>query len=540
MLLGLGGLDRGGRVGDRVSVADWAIVATYLASLVLFGLFSARRSRSPADYFLASRAARWPTIGLSMIASNLSSSALVGLAGGAYAYGISVYNYEWVAIAILAFFCVFLLPQVLASRVFTMPGFLERRYDGRARTWLSAITLCLNVFVDGAGALYSGALVCRLLRPDLPIWGFTMALAGAAGLYTVIGGLRAVLRTEVVQGTILVAGAACVAWFAFSAAGGWHTVMTSVDPGHLSLIRPLSDPSVPWAGLLLGVPILGFYYWCTNQVIVQRMLSARDLDEGRAGALFAGLLKLPVLVIMVLPGTCALLLYPHLGRSDLVYPTLVLDVLPTGIRGLVVGAFLAATVTSVASMLNSAATLVTMDLVHRLRPSMPDARVVSIGRIATGVCLGIAMAWAPELEKLPSLWQYLQSVLAYAVPPIVVLFVAGLFWRGATADGASATFIYGTLCGAVLFVLNGLLHVLHIHFLYVAPLLCAVDLAILVIASHPSLARAPTSASLELGWSHAAFRAESERLKSVPTWRNYRLQALVLLGATAIVVVAFR
>ena len=527
-------------MGDRVSVLDWAIAATYLAALVLFGLFSARRSRSPADYFLASRAARWPTIGLSMIASNLSSSALVGLAGGAYAYGISVYNYEWVAIAILAFFCVFLMPQVLASRVFTMPGFLERRYDARARTWLSAITLCLNVFVDGAGALYSGALVCRLLRPDLPLWGFTLVLAGAAGLYTVIGGLRAVLRTEVVQGTILVAGAACVAWFAFATAGGWHTVMTSVEPGHLSLVRPLSDPSVPWAGLILGVPILGFYYWCTNQVIVQRMLSARDLDEGRAGALFAGLLKLPVLVVMVLPGTCALILYPHLGRSDLVYPTLVLDVLPAGVRGLVVGAFLAATVTSVASMLNSAATLITMDLVHRARPSMPDERVVAFGRIATGACLAIAMVWAPELEKLPSLWQYLQSVLAYAVPPIVVLFVAGLFWRGATADGASATFIVGTLAGAVLFVLNGLLKVVHIHFLYIAPLLCAIDFVILVVASRWSRAREPSPAALELGWSAAAFRAEGARLRSLPLWRNYRVQAFLLLVATAALVFAFR
>ncbi|MBS0374619.1 MAG: sodium/solute symporter [Proteobacteria bacterium] len=527
-------------MGNRVSAIDWTIAAAYLGALVLYGLVSSRRSRSPADYFLASRSARWPTIGLSLIASNLSSSALVGLAGGAYAFGISVYNYEWVAIAVLAFFCVFLLPQVLASRVFTMPEFLERRYDGRARTWLSAITLGLNVFVDGAGALYSGALVCRLLRPEWPLATLTAVLACAAGLYTVVGGLRAVLRTEVVQGTVLVAGAAGVAWFAFAAAGGWHAVMSHAPPDHLSLIRPHADPSVPWPGLVLGVPLLGFYYWCANQVMVQRVLSARDLDEGRTGALFAGLLKLPVLVILVLPGICALLLYPGLGRADLVYPTLVLEALPDGLRGLVVGAFLAATVTSVASMLNSAATLITMDLAHRALPGLPDARIVTIGRLATGACLVVAMAWAPQLEQLPSLWQYLQAVLAYVVPPIVVLFVAGLFWRGATADGASLTFALGTLCGAALFVANGVLHLVHIHFLYVAPLLCAVDFAILVAASRWSGGRAPGEQALALHWSRAAFRAESERLSSLPGWRSYRVRAVALLLATAVVVFAFR
>jgi len=434
---------------------------------------------------------------------------------------------------------VFLLPQLLQSRVFTMPEFLERRYDARARTWLTVLTLFLNVFVDGAGALYSGALVCRVLLPGVPLWLLSMLLAGAAGVYTVTGGLRAVLRTEVIQAGVLIAGAVVVAVSAFARAGGWHEVMTRVDPAALSLIRPIGDPGVPWPGLLLGVPLLGFYYWCTNQVIVQRMLSARDLDHGRSGALFAGLLKLPVLFLMVLPGTCALLLFPHVARPDLVYPMLIVGVLPSGLVGLLVAGFVAATMTSVASMLNSASTLITMDLAQRIRPAPGNGRIVLIGRLSTALCLVIAVLWAPQLERLPSLWQYLQAVLAYAVPPVVALFVVGLFWRGANAAGASATFLWGSACGVLLFVANVVLQVTHIHFLYVAPILFAIDVTILIVASR--VHASPVNADLEsLHWSRSAYAAETIRLATLPPWRNYRLQSLVLLMLAAWIVVVFR
>ena len=399
-----------------ISHADWLVVACYVALLIASGLRWSRHNSSPEDYFLASRAARWPTIGLALIASNISSTALVGLAGAAFATGISAYNYEWMAALVLVFFCIFLLPQLLHSRVFTMPEFLERRYDARARSWFTVLTLFLNVFVDGAGALYSGALVCRVLIPGAPLWLLSCVLAGAAGIYTIIGGLRAVLRTEVIQAGVLIAGAALVSWRAFARAGGWHFVMTHVDPAAVSLIRPIGDPAVPWPGLLLGVPLLGFYYWCTNQVIVQRTLSARDLDHGRSGALLAGLLKLPVLFLMVLPGTCALLLFPHVPRADLVYPTMIVGLLPSGLIGLLVAGFVAATMTAVASMLNSASTLLTMDLAKRMGPGLSSARTVTIGRLSTGACLLVSMLWAPQLEHMPSLWQYPVSYTHLTLP----------------------------------------------------------------------------------------------------------------------------
>lgn len=518
---------------------DWWVVLTYVAALVTYGVISSRRDSSPADYFLSSRAERWPTIGLALIASNISSTALVGLAGAAFGLGISVYNYEWVAIVVLVFFCVFLLPQLLRSRVFTMPEFLERRYDARARTWFTLLTLFLNIFVDGAGALYSGAIVCRVLIPGAPLWLLAALLATAAGTYTMTGGLRAVLRTEVVQAGVLIAGATVIALGAFRHAGGWHEVMTRTDPAALSLIRPIGDPSVPWPGLLLGVPLLGFYYWCTNQLIVQRILSARDLDQGRAGALFAGFLKLPVLFLMVLPGTCAALMHAPVARADLVYPWLIVSVLPTGLVGLLVAGFVAATMTSVASMLNSASALITMDLAQRRRPGLTDARLVMIGRLSTVGCLLVAMLWAPQLERFPSLWQYLQAVLAYAVPPVVALFVVGLFWRPANGSGAAAVCLLGSLCGVAFFVVNVVLGITHIHFLYVAPILFAVDVLILVVASslQPRSFRQETEA---LHWSREGFAAETRRLAALPWWRSYRAQSACLLALAAWVVFTFR
>jgi SSS family solute:Na+ symporter len=522
-----------------LALFDWVVVATYTGGLVALGVLVSRRRARAEDYFLASRASRWPSIGLALLASNISSPALIGLAGAAYSIGISAYDYEWTAGVVLVFFCIFLLPFVLQSRVYTMPEFLERRYDHRARLYFAALTLFLNVFVDCAGALYSGSLVSRLLFPAAPLWSIVAILAGAAGLYTMLGGLRAVMYTESVQAVLLIVGATTIAVTAFARAGGWHAVMTGVDPAALSLIRPVGDAGVPWPGLLLGIPVLGFYYWCTNQFIVQRVLSAKSLDHGRWGALFAGLLKLPVLFLMVLPGTCAILLFPHLAHADMVYPALMFNLLPTGLLGLVAAGFVAATMASVASTLNSAATMITMDVVTRAAPGLSESQVVGIGRISTVGLLLVAVAWAPQLAHFPSLWQYLQGVLAYAVPPIVALFVVGLFWRGANAAGAAATLLIGSLSGLGLFLANTALHWTHLHFLYVAPILLTIDTAILVSAS--LLTRRPSAdAGDAVTWTPAFFRAENLRLRAMPLWRDYRVHAVVLLLLTACVVVVFR
>ncbi|HEV2269911.1 MAG TPA: sodium/solute symporter [Steroidobacteraceae bacterium] len=521
------------------SVLDLLVVLACAAGIVGCGLAVSRRRARAEEYFLAARASRWPAIGLALFASNISSTAILGLAGAAYVMGISVYDYEWSAGVVLVFYCVFLLPFVLRSRAYTMPEFLERRYDGRVRLYFAALNVFLNVFVDSAAALYCGALVCRMLLPGPPLWAFVTVLAGAAGLYTLTGGLRAVIYTEAVQAVLLIAGAVTISITTLIRAGGWQTIVHGVDPAMLSLIRPAGDPGVPWPGLVLGIPVLGFYYWCTNQYMVQQTLSARSLDDGRGGALFAGLLKLSVLFLMILPGTCALVLFPHLPRPDLVYPTLMLRLLPRGFLGLVAAGFVAATMASVASTLNSAATIITMDVVKRIAPGLPEGQIVRIGRRSMAVLLLVAVLWAPQLPRFGTLWQYLQAMLAYAVPPVVALVLTGTFWRGANAAGAAATLVLGTVCGLALFIANVPLHLMHLHFLYVAPLLLALDTAILVSVS--AWHRQPASAvAAALVWTPAHYREETERLRAIAPWRSYRVQAAALLILTAIVVFCFR
>jgi SSS family solute:Na+ symporter len=524
---------------SALSIPDWLMVAGYGVLLLLVGFSTAKRHARAEDYFLASRASRWPVIGMSLLASNISSTALIGLAGAAYATGISVYDYEWSATVILVLFCIFLLPFVLRSRVYTMPEFLERRYDANARLYLALLTLFLNVFLDSAGSLYSGSLVCELLLPGVPLLAITATLAGLAGIYTIFGGLRAVIYTETLQALVLIGGATAIAVEAFHRAGGWHSVMTRVDPALLSLIRPIGDPAVPWPGLAFGIPVLGFYYWCTNQFIVQRVLSAHDVEQGRRGVLLAGLLKLPVLFLMVLPGTCAILLFPHLPRADMVYPVMIFHLLPAGVMGLVVASFIAATMASVASTLNSASTLLTMDMIRHFRPGLSDARIVRIGKLSTAGFLVLAVLWSAQVARFGTLWQYLQAVLAYAVPPVVALFGVGLFWRGANATGASVMLILGTAAGVALFLANAVFGLIHIHFLYAAPILLAIDVSLLVLASLWSRHR-PQPDVGALIFTSAALRADSAQLAGVPFWSNYRVQALALLGLTALLVFLFR
>jgi SSS family solute:Na+ symporter len=522
-----------------LSRLDWLVVAGYAGGLLALGLLVSRHQSRPVDYFLASRAARWPAIGLALLATNMSATALVGLAGGAYAIGISVYDYEWSAIPILVFFCVFMVPMIVRSQTYTMPEFLQRRYDQRVRLQFAILTLFLNIAVDSAGVLYSGSLVCQLILPSWPLWGIVLVLAGTAGLYAITGGLRAVIYTEAIQAVVLMLGASLIAIGAFHRAGGWHAMMSSVSPDAVSLIRPLGDRGVPWPGLVLGIPILGFYYWCTNQTIVQRVLAARDVDHARWGALLAGLLKLPVLFLIVLPGTCALLLFPNLPRTDGVYPKLILELLPSGAVGLVVGGFVAATMVSIASMLNSASTLITMDVIKRFRPASSDAYLVQMGRICTAILLFLAVVWAPQLQRFGSLWQYLQAVLAYAVPPVVAVFVIGLFWRGATATGASVAMLVGSCCGLAMFLVNVAFHWTHVHFLYVAPLLFAIDASILVGVSLWTRSALSPDRALYI-WRREHWLADQQHLRKLAPWRDYRYQAAVLLALTAAVVFLFR
>ena len=524
-------------IQSGLSTIDLSIVVIYFVVTVVFGIAISRRQETAADFFLAGRTMPWWIVGLSLFASNISSTTLVGLAGEGYASGIAVFNYEWMAGVVLVFFIIFILPSVLNAQAYTMPELLERRFNAGARTYFSLLTLFLNIVVDTAGSLYAGGLLIQVIWPSASLWVSIPVLAIVAGLYTSIGGLKAVMVTDALQAAILLVGSVMIAGYAFESAGGWSEVVSAVPAERLSLIRPLDDEKMPWLGLVFGVPLLGFYFWCTNQFMTQRVLSARDLNHARWGCLFAGLLKLPVLFIMVLPGTAAAVIYPTLERADLVFPTLMLDLLPIGISGLVCAGFLAALMSQIDSTLNGAATLVTMDFVKRWRPSLTDADVLRTGRIVTIVFMLVAVVWAPQLGRFGSLFLYLQKILAYAVPPVLSLFVVGWFWKKANSTGATWALVGGTAAGVALFAAVEIAGAVQLHFLYVPPVLFALSCALIIGGS---LVR-PVEISPEAEAFVWTPRSEPSKASSVPGGLlDYRILSALLLAATAAIVWLFR
>ena len=523
------------------SLTTLDISAVVIYALVIFGigLYFSRKTDDGEDYFLAGRSLSWGLIGISLLASNLSSSSMIGMAGEAYGgIGLAVFNYEWMAAMVLVVFVLFFLPFYIKTGIYTMPEFLEKRFDGRSRVYFSAVSIFLSVVVDTAAALFAGALVVELVYPDFPMWGTMAILALIAGAYTIAGGLKAVVYTDAIQGTLLLLGAGAVSVMAWNAVGGWDAVTAVTPDEKLSLIQPIDvEGGMPWPGLVTGVFLLGFYFWTTNQFMVQRVLGAKNLDHGRWGALFGGLLKLPVLFLMVMPGTFARVLYPDLERADQVFPTLLFDLLPDGLRALVLTAMLAAIMSSVDSTLNAASTLVTMDFVKRKNPGISPQALVRIGRIVTAACMVFAIAWSPVIVGFETLWTYLQTTLAYVAPPALALFILGVFWKRASGTGAIVGMASGHLAAAG-FLLATVYTGFEINFLYLAPILLGISMAVMVLVSLMTPAPAPEKTE-DTTWTPAFFRAESAELADVPAWKNYRVQSVVLVVLTAIVVGLF-
>jgi SSS family solute:Na+ symporter len=521
----------------NVGLLDVLVLGGYLLLARLIPLWLTGAQEDADDFFLGGRNFVWPMIGFSLFATNMSGSSFVGLAGAGYNQGVSVYNYEWSAAVILIFFIFFVLPFYLRSGVYTMPEFLEKRFDARSRRVFSGINLFFNMFIDAAGALYAGALVFVLLF-DVPLWVAVAGLAGLAAIISIFGGLEAVVISDTIQAVMLILGGSIVAVAAYGQLPSWQAVVDTAGPEALSVFKPADDPNMPWPGLFTGVLVVGTYFWTTNQLIVQRTLGARTMNHGRWGALFAGFLKLPVLFFMILPGTMALVLYPDLANPDMVFPVLVFDLLPVGVSGLVLAALVAAITSSIDSILNSASTLVTMDFVEPLYPDLGDRNIVRVGQAATGVALLVAILWAPQIRQFESLWGYLQSCLSYTTPPIVTTFVGGIFWARANRHGAFATLLLGVGLGAVFFVLNEVLSVFEIQFLYAAGVSLAMSVLVLVGVSLATAAP-PAEKTDELTWDARYWHAETEELKALAWWQNYRYHSILLVLCTAAILYLF-
>lgn len=506
---------------------DLVIPILYLAVVAWIGLRVGRGTQDAESLFLAGRGLGFGVIGTSLFASNVSSTTLIGLAGAAYASGIAVASYEWMAALALLFAAVFLVPIYLKSRILTIPDYIERRFDRRARMYVAALMIFLSLVVDTAGSLYAGALVLTVFIPDLPLWPTLIGLGLFAGLYTAAGGLKAVMLTDAVQAVILIAGSITLTALTFAEYDfSWMAVKAAVPDDHLHMIRPASDPDLPWPGLILGLPILGLYYWTTNQYISQRFLAARSVDHARWGAVFAAGLKLLPLFIMVLPGAMAIGLMPDLARPDEVFPTLVRDLLPVGLRGLVIAAVMAAIMSTIDSTLNAASAIAVYDLGGLDRRDIAPARLLAIARGTTLAFMVIAIAWAPLIHRFPGIFAYLQEVFSYAVPPVAAAYLGGVFWRGATRGSAFVALAGGHLAGLALFI-GSKQGWWPLHFTVNAFVLFVVSGVLLAVASRLQPKDAVDPGTM---WSPALSRVDA----GTGLLRDYRLwAALVALGVVA-------
>jgi len=524
----------------NLSTLDLSIIVIYLIGVVLLGFYFANKHEDAEDYFLAGRNLTWPIIGFSLFASNMSSNSLVGLAGAGFKDGFSVYSYEWMAVLILVIFAVFFLPFYLKNKIFTIPEYLEKRYSYAVRAYASSIAIILNILVDIAATLYAGGLVINLIFPSFALWQIIVGLAFIAGIYTIAGGLSSVMYTDAIQAVILIIGSTMVTVFAYKAVGGWDPVYAITDASHFKIMKPLDDDSMPWPSVFTGVLLIGFYFWGTNQYITQRTLAAKNIRQGQWGAIFAGFLKLSILFIMIFPGAFARVLYPELeSNTDMIYPTMLFDLLPTGLLGVVLAGLIAAMMSSLDSGLNSVSTLVTMDFVNKFKPNMNSKQLMKVGRSVTVVVMIIAILWAPQIGSFEKLWDYLQMTLAWFCPPIVALFVMGLFVKMVNNKGAIAGIVVGfSLTVLLIYIRMTNPELVALNFLYVAFLHFIIVCSVILIFSLSGVNKAKAELA-KVVWTPAEFQSETLELKSLPWYKNYRIQSLLLILLVLIILFAY-
>jgi len=450
------------------NLEDWLVVALFAAVMLAIVIAAVRaKAKSGEDYFLSSRDSNWLQIGTSIFSSNIGSEHLVGLAGAGFATGMAMAHWEMQGWIILILGWVF-VPLYDRMKVFTMPEFLELRFSRGSRNVLSLLTIASLVLTKIAVTIYAGDVVVRTLlgidtvdifgfRIDV-FWAIALGLAFTTGLYTVLGGLRVIMYTAVLQAPVLILGSLCILYSGLSVLGhgdliaGWHATVVAAG-AKIHLIRPLGDPDWSWAAVLPGSAIIGFWYWCTDQYIVQRVLAGKNQQQSRRGAILAAFLKLTPVFIFLVPGMIAFALtqVPASGfhtSGDAAYTSLVAQILPHGLRGMVACSMIVALMASLASKFNASATLFTMDFFREWYPNASGRTEVVVGRIATAAIVVMGVCWVLVIKSLHSdLYVYLQSVQGYLSPAIAVLFLLGVFWTRATAPAALIAFVVGVTGG---------------------------------------------------------------------------------------------
>ena len=550
---------------QSLNTLDWIVIAAYFGVLLALVLAVTRRQQTSTDYFLAGRNVGFFAIGASIFASNIGSEHIVGLAGQGASTGLAMAHYELHAWIVVLLAWVF-VPFYYQAGVFTMPEFLERRFGPTPRWILSLVSLAAYVLTKVSVTVYAGAIIFSTLLPDTfgspeaAFWVGAVVTVLLTGLYTVAGGLRAVLYTDSAQAIVLLIGSGAITWFGLQQLGGWGELQAfaAANVAEYALWRPLSDPEFPWLGILIASPIVGIWYWCTDQYIVQRTLAAKNLTEARRGALWGAFLKVWPVFIFLVPGLIGaalnargLLQIPldSAGNpvGDQVFPTMVVSLLPAGLRGLVVAGLLAALMSSLSSLFNSTATLFTVDIYEKLRPKATEQQIVAVGRMATGVVIVLGLIWIPIMPAVSEggLYQYLQNVQSYLAPPITAVFLLGIFNQRVNSRGAVWGMGLGFVLGMTKLGLQAvfgagkienpalLAAIADLNFLYFSGLLFLICLGVIIVfsrgeaAPEPAQLRGLTLAHMD----REAVRASWDRKDVIAT--------VVVLGLVATVYLYF-
>jgi SSS family solute:Na+ symporter len=529
---------------------DISIIVIFIVGIIWYALKNGK-SNDSAAYFLAGRNMSWPIVGLSLFAASVSSSTLMGHSGEGFISGIAVFNYNWISVLVMVFFALFFLPFYIKSGIFTMPEFLEKRFDKKSRYYFSLITILGNVFLDAATTLYTGALIVKMIFPEANMFIIMIIMALVAGSYTIIGGLSSAIKADVVQSVILLIGSAALYFFAIHEIGGWDELFNRFDNGFwLKLTRPMDDPTVPWLGMILGIPILGFYFWGNNQVMVQRVLSAKSIDHGRKGVLLVGFLYLFTIFIFILPGligrginlfgvdnlpesmVSGLDLKNNYGiNTDQVYPRLIMRLLPVGFIGLILAAMISALTAALSATIGAVSSLFTMDFYTRIDPKADGKKLVLVGRLTALAVLIIAVIWSPFIQKFNSLVSYYQEIVSYLAPPIVGTFFVGLFWKRSNAKGAFSGLMSGLIIALAIMLVKYIIGVtIPLHFLLLAPIILVLSVLVNVIVSLSTEKPDPDKVAKNT-WTVNIWKEESAELKGTPWYKNFRVLAALLVIA---------
>ena len=432
---------------------DWIVLGIYFLALILVAVWVVlQKNKNTEDYFLAGRNVGWFVIGASIFASNIGSEHVVGLAGTGFESGTPMAHYELHAWIVLLLGWLF-LPFYIRSGAFTMPEFLEKRFDSKSRWFLSLFSLIAYVLTKVSVTIYAGGIVVSELL-GIPFWYGAIGVVVFTGMYTVIGGMKAVIYTETLQAIILILGSIIITFLGLQEVGGWAELRNTViaaSPDHFNMWRPMSDPDFPWTGLLFGGTIVGIWYWCTDQYIVQRTLAANNIKIGRRGAIFGAYLKLLPIFIFLIPGIIAFALSIQnpevfsIEKADRAFPMLVKTLLPVGLKGLVAGGLMAALMSSLASVFNSCSTIFTIDIYKKLKPNESEKKLLNIGKLATTVIVILGIIWIPIMEKIGGgvMYQYLQNVQSYIAPPVAAVFILGIIWKRVNSQAAITTLMAG-------------------------------------------------------------------------------------------------